>query len=760
MKKPTLRFRQVFEHPTHFKVTKPLGNPLIIAKKALSPSMQVRLRKFANGGDVTDPVESADDAPEDPRSRVGAPEEMAKIELDRELSKPSDEQDQDYIAQLQNTISPPPPPAPEPHTNRAIPSTREPVAMEPAQATPVATAETPAAQPPVAVNVVVPQQPSAPVAPAASAVMPPAPAPVLAPAPAVVSEQAPAMAAPAAPVPTPAPVVAPVVSAPAVKPPAPAPVVSVPDVGASQMAASPESITVDGLQKLMKANPGKTPQQLAVDLVRSALPPVGASPELIAKTADVLTNMESDQVFNEGMATQLRGIVNEAKSETQFAKETADISERALADRLVIAEKNKSTLEALGERKKLLENAVAEGFKPESFYGRMDTVSKIGTAFALFLGGFASGLSKTPNYVLKSLEDAMDRDLDAQKKKYDSVYNQYVRALGDYDAADKLTRADLADIAALQVKAISARQDQAKIGPAADILVGKLQMEAAQKRAQVAEAQYKADVAASEAKYADEKNQSLIDHRRRMGTGVGTASGARAVIAERNYELRLRRFEDDLKRRENSSEFTVPNPSSPEELIVIKTRDVPDGRAARKETLQRVTALSRVEELDNILNSKRTTQQALSPQEVARVRILVNEITENYPSLAKGTTQLVTQAQAKLLKDSVEDLVPLPYAKWGNFSGMTGTAIQKLREEGSRMLKVSVNNYARPEDPGAAQFNTLFTKKGFAGRVGELPEKPKAAAGTVRVKDASENIFTVPAANLSKALKRGYVEVK
>jgi len=679
MKKPSLRFRQVFEHPTHFKVTKPLGNPLIIAKKALSPSMQVRLRKFANGGDVTDPVESADDAPEDPRSRVGAPEEMAKIELDRELSKPSDEQDQDYIAQLQNTISPPPPPAPEPHTNRAIPSTREPVAMEPAQATPVATAETPAAQPPVAVNVVVPQQPSAPVAPAASAVMPPAPAPVLAPAPAVVSEQAPAMAAPAAPVPTPAPVVAPVVSAPAVKPPAPAPVVSVPDVGASQMAASPESITVDGLQKLMKANPGKTPQQLAVDLVRSALPPVGASPELIAKTADVLTNMESDQVFNEGMATQLRGIVNEAKSETQFAKETADISERALADRLVIAEKNKSTLEALGERKKLLENAVAEGFKPESFYGRMDTVSKIGTAFALFLGGFASGLSKTPNYVLKSLEDAMDRDLDAQKKKYDSVYNQYVRALGDYDAADKLTRADLADIAALQVKAISARQDQAKIGPAADILVGKLQMEAAQKRAQVAEAQYKADVAASEAKYADEKNQSLIDHRRRMGTGVGTASGARAVIAERNYELRLRRFEDDLKRRENSSEFTVPNPSSPEELIVIKTRDVPDGRAARKETLQRVTALSRVEELDNILNSKRTTQQALSPQEVARVRILVNEITENYPSLAKGTTQLVTQAQAKLLKDSVEDLVPLPYAKWGNFSGMTGTAIQKLR---------------------------------------------------------------------------------
>lgn len=52
MKKPSLRFRQVFEHPTHFKVTKPLGNPLIIAKKGLTPSLENRLRRFAQGGEV------------------------------------------------------------------------------------------------------------------------------------------------------------------------------------------------------------------------------------------------------------------------------------------------------------------------------------------------------------------------------------------------------------------------------------------------------------------------------------------------------------------------------------------------------------------------------------------------------------------------------------------------------------------------------------------------------------------------------------
>ena len=57
MQKPTLRFRQVFEHPTHFKVMRPMGNPLLIAKKAISPQLQNRLRKFARGPEVPEATE-------------------------------------------------------------------------------------------------------------------------------------------------------------------------------------------------------------------------------------------------------------------------------------------------------------------------------------------------------------------------------------------------------------------------------------------------------------------------------------------------------------------------------------------------------------------------------------------------------------------------------------------------------------------------------------------------------------------------------
>jgi hypothetical protein len=52
MRTPGLRLRQVFEHATHFKVQKPGGQAITIAKKGLSPSTVGRLRRFAQGGEV------------------------------------------------------------------------------------------------------------------------------------------------------------------------------------------------------------------------------------------------------------------------------------------------------------------------------------------------------------------------------------------------------------------------------------------------------------------------------------------------------------------------------------------------------------------------------------------------------------------------------------------------------------------------------------------------------------------------------------
>jgi hypothetical protein len=770
MKKPSLRFRQVFEHPTHFKVTKPLGNPLIIAKKGLSPSLQGRLRKFAQGGEVRGYDDGGEVMP--------APNTAVPTRETRDLNFAPVSLDEQLADSPTAKIDLAPPRAPSLEKIMASPNfvgeeAESAADSAPAVASAPAAATTAPTQAPVTVNVVAPQQQS-PVAPTvnmpAAVEIPPvasistnpinvipseAPGMVSVPPPVVQPSSTSSAQAPFVPRARPSEPVAAAASAGAVAP------------SSAPVKLQPQEITVENLQKLMQQNPDKTPQQLAVDLVKSSLPAVGASPELVAKSVDVLKSMKSDEMFTEGLATQLRGIVNQANTEAEFAQDVAKINDQAVADRLVIAEKNKRSLEALGKRKDILEKAINDGFDPKSFFGRLDTGSKIGSIFSVFAGALAAGVAGTENYALKSFKNLVDRDLDFQKKKYDSIYNQYVRALNDYEAADKLARADISDLAAMQIKSMSARQDVSKVGPAAEILIGKLQADAAKKREEVVEAQYRADVAKSDAEHADRINDARAQHLERMGTGAGTVAGAKPVAAEKNYQLRLRRFEDDLKRRENSSEFTVPNPSSPEELIVIKTRDVPDGRKARSEMLQRVTALSRVEQLDNILSSKRNARQALNPEDVAKIKTLSNEIVENYGSLAKGTTQLVTIAQATLLKDSMGD-IPVPYVKWANLAGMSKSSIETLREEGSRALKNSVNNYARPKDPGAAQFNTLFTKKGFAGRVGELPEKPVAAkklpppgAGKVWVSKPDGTVGKIKKDDLQNALKSGqYFEVK
>jgi len=86
MKKPSLRFRQVFEHGTHFKVTRPMGNPITIAKSAISPTMQARLRKFAQGGEVRNyqtggsVTEPADDLPLPEEFEAPAQGELVNVE--------------------------------------------------------------------------------------------------------------------------------------------------------------------------------------------------------------------------------------------------------------------------------------------------------------------------------------------------------------------------------------------------------------------------------------------------------------------------------------------------------------------------------------------------------------------------------------------------------------------------------------------------------------------------------------------------------
>jgi len=140
MKKPTLRLRQVFETPTHFKVVKPLGNPIKIAKQGLSPSLMGRLRKYSNGiGEVTPPIDDQERADAETLAGAGGDVQSAVAQA---YAPPAEASDSsmvefplpDFVADPQETpVAPVAPVAPIVASTAAVPVAEAPaVATEPA----------------------------------------------------------------------------------------------------------------------------------------------------------------------------------------------------------------------------------------------------------------------------------------------------------------------------------------------------------------------------------------------------------------------------------------------------------------------------------------------------------------------------------------------------------------------------------------------------------------------------------------------------
>lgn len=386
MKKPTLRFRQVFEHPTHFKVTKPLGNPLIIAKKGLSPSLQGRLRKFAqggevrgydNGGNVTDPVKDLD------------------LESSLEMNAGSGDD------------------APVAETAPIAPTPAPPVAE---------------VAPSVAPAVVVPTAATAPVvAPAATpvAVVAPATPPV------VVAAPAPAVAA------------------------APSPEAKTEPVKEEE-GSDQAKLFQEELAKL-----GMTEQQFL------ALPPVQK-----ASAANVVRMSILAQA-------QAKADLSAAEAEVQKTKDDAQQGAAELSRLTKRAEEARTKQSDILKDYDYITN-------PETYVSKPDTLDRIGTAIALALGGFASGLSRTPNVVLQMINNATEADLAKQKEKENSAYRRLVDAGHTADAAEELVRAQMKLVTAAEFNRKAAETKLPQVRAKIELESAKLVGDAIRSYAQVA----------------------------------------------------------------------------------------------------------------------------------------------------------------------------------------------------------------------------------------------------------------------------------
>lgn len=131
---------------------------------------------------------------------------------------------------------------------------------------------------------------------------------------------------------------------------------------------------------------------------------------------------------------------------------------------------------AIANQQRLSKMAEEFQINPDNYFGNLSTGSKIATILSMAVGGFAQGYSggRIPNYAAEALDKAIERDIDAQRQRKDSLYKQLLAATGDAEKAGALARAKTQEIAALKVSQLGAQSKSEVLKKAAAVTAAQL----------------------------------------------------------------------------------------------------------------------------------------------------------------------------------------------------------------------------------------------------------------------------------------------
>jgi hypothetical protein len=647
-------------------------------------------------------------------------EEFAKDEKDRDPKKlKSLEQKMASMREAAKAKAPAPvaPVAVAAPAAAAAPAVAAPAAPSPVAAAPVAApvAAAPAVEPV-----------AAPAAPAVAPVVVTPPAPVAPPA---------AIAAPAAPVPAPTAPLAAAPAAPVAVAPVPAP--AAPPKIEIKIPEGVTDVSAESFKKALEANPTADQAEVATALVRKVRPDIpppdfktlGERPE----PAEGETALER---FDAAVAKKSEALTAEAEADFKTRQDLAAIAQQAEARQLMAIKKNEDVAKNLASRREQLKDAYekSEQETSRSFFSRLDTGQKIGSVIALAVGGFLSGSTGTPNYVYTAFNNAMDRDLENQKRRRDSILKQYERVLGDEEDAQKLARADLLNLTSLQIDAVKARSNLRAVAPQLQKLQADLDMEAVKLREDVRKKMYDADIAKANAESQEEYRDALTEAAKRRGMGIGRNAG----IMGQNLEFRKARWE-------SGRTFSVPDPADPAKSIFIKAPNETTARQNIQTITQRIEGTMALEDFEKWLALHK--DENFSPTTIQEMRLKIANVVEKYPGTQTGSKALVTVAQKNIITPAIES-TNLPIIRYLDTLGLTSTAIKDLKKDAIRGVKIAVQGAAEQNDPGAAEFFNKWSEQGYRGRTG-IPARPRAtavqqpAAGVAPTPTPTSTVYTV-----------------
>lgn len=677
MRIPKPRLRQVFEHTTSFKVKKPTGQTITIAKKGLSPSTIGRLRRFAQGGEVRgydDGGEVTEPAPVDadmatqvadvaqralatgdtapvvpdvqlPAVDVGAPGIVAAQPTGRrrpvrasEATAPDSAEQERQAAERAKFAAQPPPAvnltintAPQPAATAPQPATMTPAQPAPAS---VATPQKIEAAP----KAVEAAEPAAPTAPAPSPTPRAAPAPVavepaqqisllpelgMTPSLDLPSSQfgtpAPLAATPPAPVAVPtAQVAVPVTATPptakaeaATVAPAAAPVPAAVPVAPAAVQVAP--VTVAAPATAATAAP-VAPAAAVKPAVAAVVPATGAPPTPVPAPAapqlpDVLTDDQIEELvgvappaYQPAMRMALVGQRNQQLVERQQAEQQAAAmaaSERRMSDALAKVE---SDIAQIRQKRADIQGEIQAARDEGNVFSRMGVIEKIGTILAMGVAGFAAGYAGIPNYALQAFNQALDRDLERQRRRGDSLLNELKLVTATEEDAEQLYRGIAKEAVALEAKRAELQATTQKSRAAYGAVAGKFALDAYK---EIAEVESKLATAAGQVSAGEKVALEIAKLRAReqeVLASSGMSAEKRNLAAER---LRLARERLEFQQSRFAQETAIPVAETP---YIIRS---PTGaRDIAEQISRRTSALRSVEKLQKLLHETPTAQLA------------------------------------------------------------------------------------------------------------------------------------------------------
>lgn len=213
--------------------------------------------------------------------------------------------------------------------------------------------------------------------------------------------------------------------------------------------ASPQA---DALPGAPGASP--SPDQGAISL---QMPPVDNNAVQQAVGAQAPVDKSGIPSLEQNATNMMSGIRQEAKGQMSINH----ANQKALDDQVT---KQASIDQTFQEKEKTLNDSidhlskeVSDGkINPNRIYENMSTGGHIATAIGLILGGIGAGLSRGENQGMKTLDNIISRDIDAQKANLNnkhSLLSESVRMMGNLRDGQKFASVQLADITAKQMLA-------------------------------------------------------------------------------------------------------------------------------------------------------------------------------------------------------------------------------------------------------------------------------------------------------------------